>query len=181
MRLFLAIGLPDNVRRFVGGLQEQLRKSIVGPARWVPLENLHFTLKFLGDVPDDKLDSVRAAFASIEGDSFDLQFSALAQLPPDGRADVVCIDIAHIPAALHSLVNHIETTCESIGFPRETRPYHPHLTLVRLSVPRFVSREIEMPIVPAKFRVDEIALMQSTLTTAGSTYQVIERRELALA
>ena len=180
MRLFLAIGLPDSIRRYVGGLQEQLKKSITGPGRWVPIENLHFTLKFLGEVDDHRQNDILAAFQSIAGKCFGLQLGSLAQLPPTGRADILSIDLANIPNELARLHESVEASFESLNFPRETRAFHPHLTLARLKIPRFISREIQMEIVPAKFKVNEILLMQSTQTSAGSTYQVIEHRELGM-
>lgn len=179
MRLFLAIDIPSPVRRLIGGVQEQLRKSIRGPIKWVDPESFHFTLKFLGEVGEDRRDEVIAAMQSIEASRFELQLSSVNQLPPEGRARVVMVDLAEIPQALQDLHEKTEFAFESLHFEREDRDFHPHLTLARLSVPRFVSRETAVELPPARFSVDEFVLMHSTLTHHGPTYQPLARRALA--
>jgi len=178
MRLFLAIDIPDPIRRLIGGVQEQLRKSIRGPIRWVDPANFHFTIKFLGEVEDAS--PILAAVQSIQGSCFDLQLGSLAQLPPTDRADVVMIDLANVPDELLHLHQAVEAAFESLNFPRDPRPFHPHLTLARLSVPRFVSREIALDIAPVRFHVDAIHLMESTHDEAGSTYRKISRIDLSI-
>lgn len=178
MRLFLAIEPPSSVRRLIGGVQEQLRKSIRGPMKWVDPANFHFTLKFLGDVPDARKDELLAMMQTIVAAPFELQLSAVSQLPPEGRANVVIVELAQIPPEMQDLRDKLETGCEPMGFAREDRAFHPHLTLARLSVPRFVSRETDLPIPPAKFTVNEFVLMQSIRTNEGSKYQELGRQRL---
>ena len=179
MRLFLAIEPPPPIRRLLGGVQEQLRKSIRGPIRWVDPVNFHFTLKFLGETPASQLGDLLAGLQVVRGTGFELQLKSVSQLPPEGRANVVIVDLACIPPEMLELHAAVETGCIALGFAGETRAYHPHLTLARLSVPRFVSRETDLPIPPAKFSVQEFLLMESTQTPAGSVYRAVERFPLA--
>lgn len=180
MRLFLAIDVPISVRRSLARAQEYLRKQLRPPISWVDPENFHLTLKFLGDVPDPKLGELLPVLQAITGNAFDLQLNRIAQLPPKGKARVVMADLATIPEALQSLFQSVEDELSNIGFQREPRAYHPHLTIARLKVPRFIARELsEIPFTPQAFQVNDFRLMESKLKPSGAEYHLAARFELA--
>ncbi len=132
MRLFVALDLPKAVRGALGELTAKLKpKSQV--ARWVHLESMHVTLKFLGHSPPEKLNSIRDALRSIHSSrAIDLHFRGLGFFPNERRPSVIWSGIEASPN-LPEIVAAIETAVEPLGFERESRPYFPHLTLARFN------------------------------------------------
>ncbi len=130
MRLFVALELSQEVREAIAALIRAL-KPLDESWKWTRAENLHITLKFLGEVPEEKLDRVVVALrAVVLSESLALQFRELGFFPDERRPRVLWIGV-HAPPALPCLTTSIEETLETIGIPREERAYTPHLTLAR--------------------------------------------------
>jgi 2'-5' RNA ligase len=139
MRLFVALEIPAAVRENLAVLMDDLRTADVpsskSKARWVRPENLHVTLKFIGNVDAGKLDAIRAALAEVRSESgVELRFHGLGFFPNDKRPRVFWAGIEASPN-LVPLAREIDARMEKLGIPRETREFAPHLTLARFDPP----------------------------------------------
>jgi len=139
MRLFVALEIPAAVRDNLATLIDELRAadapSARNKARWVRPENLHVTLKFIGNVDASKLDAIRGALAEVRSESsVELRFRGLGFFPNDRRPRVFWAGIEASPN-LAPLANQIDARMEKLEIPRETREFAPHLTLARFDPP----------------------------------------------
>ena len=134
MRLFVAIELSSDLRARLVKMQDAVR-AVAANLSFTRPENLHLTLKFLGEVPDAQVPQVSSALASITRvGEFDLKCTGIVCFPERGRVRVVGAAVESISSLLE-LQRRIETAMEATGFPREGRPYHPHITLARARNP----------------------------------------------
>ncbi len=178
MRLFVAVNLPDPVRHNVRDLTRQLRDSRY-PIRWVASEAMHITLKFLGEVPDKKEDAITKSLekAAAGVSRFALRLDRFGAFPNPRRARVVWVG-CEAPAQIKQLHEQVEAGMSEIGFDRENRSFHPHVTLGRArrdaSPSRLggLSRMLESLVVDVEFPVTSVELMQSELSRAGAKYTV---------
>jgi 2'-5' RNA ligase len=175
MRLFLAIELSDETRRHLAGVQEHLR-GLLRNVSWTKPENLHLTLKFLDEVPDDQVKAVCDALSAIPPvGPFPLAADGLTCFPPHGAARIITAGM-QTPPPLQELVNHIEATCKPLGFPLEGRAYRAHVTLARARTPlppplRQAMEQAAHSLWPGpETLVEEFILMQSQLKREGAIY-----------
>jgi len=174
MRLFLAIELPAEIRQTLATIS---RPPVAG-LRWTAAEQLHLTLKFLGEVPDGDVPRlIEALTTTPKPPPIPLVIDGLSLFPPRGRVRIVAANVADASGSLHRLAADLEAAFEPLGFPRERRPFAAHVTLARDRVP--VPRErltIDLP--RLAFEAWEYVLMQSHLSNKGSTYTVAARFRL---
>ena len=185
MRLFIAVNIPDEMRKEIWDTAAPLRE--LGHAiRWVAPEALHLTLKFLGEVSANQEDSVRKALetAAAGAHPFALPLGGFGAFPNTRRATVIWVGCKSA-STLQILQRQIEEQTSEIGFPSETRAFHPHLTLGRL---RRGAQSSQMSgLTGVLDRLDytgevvlrSVELMQSELTHAGANYTVRESVELS--
>ncbi|MFQ5656195.1 MAG: RNA 2',3'-cyclic phosphodiesterase [Candidatus Methylomirabilales bacterium] len=180
MRLFIAINVDRPLKALLAEIQERLKRT-AAPVSWVKPENLHFTLKFLGAVPEDQLPALRAAFRhSLAGiRSFTLLLAGLGAFPPRGKPRVIWVGIEQGTSEMEKIRERIDEALLSLGFPREDRPFRPHLTLGRVRGLRGLDslvtylRNAEVSQV-GLMQVRCIELMQSQLHPGGSIYTQVE-------
>jgi RNA 2',3'-cyclic 3'-phosphodiesterase len=144
VRLFVALEIPCAVRDNLTALMNELRaadaSSSKNKARWVRPENLHVTLKFIGNVDAGKLDAIRAALAEVcSGSAVELRFRGLGFFPNEKRPRVLWAGI-EASSNLAPLAASIDARLEKVGIPRETREYSPHLSLARFDPPGISER-----------------------------------------
>jgi len=180
LRTFIAADIPPSIKKSIQVQVDNLRKFIGDSSvRWVSVDNIHLTLKFLGDTSPSNLDLLKQTIRT-QADSFseiDLSIGGLGSFPSPKRARVLLIRI-QAPAALEALARGVDSACAKIGYQPETRPFSPHLTIGR--VRRGVSRSDQMKIQKAlteikidslgTTRVDYIHLYKSELSPAGAAY-----------
>lgn len=131
MRLFVAIDLPKAVQDELGQLIGQLRP--LAAVRWSHAENLHVTTKFIGEWPGDRLPEMKRTLAAVAAPApFDIALDGLGWFPNPHQPRIFWIGVA-APPALAELAAATEAAVESLGIPREDRPFRPHLTLARLN------------------------------------------------
>src|SRR5512133_4052691 len=126
MRLFIAIELPADLKMTLG----QLRVEIQG-ARWVPAEQIHLTLAFLGEVAETDVEWLTRALAGIQTNEFRLCFSGTGCFPTRHRPRVLWIGLEP-HARLQELAGKVRETVIACGIAQEERPFSPHITLARL-------------------------------------------------
>lgn len=180
VRSFIAIELPDELKLELVVLVRRLREDCPSVMRWVEPANTHLTLKFLGDVAVDRLEAVQAALdaACAETAPFQLEFSGLGVFPEEERVRTVWVDVRDESGQMATLQTAIEQAMAELGFPVESRPFTPHLTLGRVrDRARPEEREAIGQVVAAgEFQasapvdVKVIHLMKSRLTRGGAIY-----------
>ncbi|WP_158746646.1 RNA 2',3'-cyclic phosphodiesterase [Acidisphaera sp. L21] len=126
MRLFVALELPHDARARLA----RLGTSMLG-ARWLPPENLHLTLRFLGEMPGHRAEELDGALAALRGRGFTLHISGVGVLEKAGRPQALWAGIERNPQLDH-LQAKIETAVQRVGFEPERRRFNPHVTVARL-------------------------------------------------
>lgn len=178
MRLFVAVLLAEEVRRGLARALNALRAA-GGPVTWVAADNLHLTLKFLGEVPESGLDGVLTATgrAAARAARFDLELAGVSAFPPR-RPRVIAAGASDRPATLAGLAASLEDELAALGVPREDRPFRAHITLGRLKGPpgaRLGAAIAGMGRTGFGVQpVSEIALVRSRLTSTGAVYAPLE-------
>jgi 2'-5' RNA ligase len=178
MRAFVAIDLPDPVRDALVAVQEALP---VG--RPSDPDQLHLTLAFLGEQPDEVVEAAHWALTRLSGPPFDLQLSGLGTF--GDRAPSTVWAGVRDPAALKALQARVLSALHGAGLMLERRRFRPHVTLARLGrlqaaeeerLARFLSRFGAFPSPP--FRVGDLGLWRSTLHRSGAVHDELARYPL---
>ncbi len=189
VRAFVAIELPDRAKDALARVVGELRAARLGGLRAVRPEGIHLTLKFLGDVPADRIDAIGAAAerAARQHAPFALELSGVGAFPSGRAPRVLWAGIAGDLDGLGALQASVDGCLADLGFARERRAFNPHLTLARLR--DSASREersralcvlrAAQPREAMSLDVDAIALFQSTLTPGGAVYRRLLRVPLA--
>ncbi len=181
MRLFIAIEFSKALRDEIQQWTRSLTRAIPDPEhrlRWVKEDQLHLTLKFLGETRENQLPRLQQALQMAVQDhsSFSLDLAKVGHF--GGR--VVWLGLETGVESVSSLAKSIEDRCDSLGFVRENRPFHPHITLARSKVNPGTIRLADLAppltqkIFPA-FPVNSVSLIQSTISPRGSIYETLER------
>jgi len=133
MRLFCGIDLPEDVRERLERLLMHLRPA--AHLKWSPVYNLHITLKFIGEWPEEKLPQLEAALRSVcRRNPIPLEVHGLGWYPNPKNPRVFWVGV-HDSDGLTALARDIETALEPLGIAKETRPFAGHLTLARIKDP----------------------------------------------
>jgi RNA 2',3'-cyclic 3'-phosphodiesterase len=144
VRLFVALEIPSAVRDNFAALINEFRavdaSASKNRVRWVRAENLHVTLKFIGNLDAGKLDPIRAALAEVySSGAVELNFRRLGFFPDEKRPRVLWAGMVASPN-LAPLAAGLDARLEKLGIPRETREFAPHLTLARFDPPSISER-----------------------------------------
>lgn len=134
LRLFIAVELPHEARAAVSGVIEQVVESGVKNLRPVRPETVHLTLKFLGDVPSDRVDELVKRVAPVVGahTPFGMALRGAGVFPSPSRTRVLWLGISGDSMALEELHSGIEDAVASLGFARDRKSFSPHLTVARV-------------------------------------------------
>ena len=191
LRLFAALDPPDLVRRRLAGWQADLRRSAgrhADAVRWTPADRLHVTLKFLGAVPEERLDAVREAIAGAAAGSrpLRLEVRGAGGFPSSRRARVIWLGLSGDPGGLAELAGELGRRLAPMGFAVEGRPLTPHVTIGRSRDGRG-SPGLGGAIAGAataeaiQWRAGEISLFRSHLSSEGARHEVLARFPLGPA
>lgn len=183
MRLFVALEIPSIVRQNLATLLDAFR-AVAKEPRWVRTENLHVTLKFLGEAAESKVDTLHRALGEIRSDKpVALEFRGLGFFPSEKHPRVFWAGM-EVSSNLKTLAGDIETAVEKLGIPREKREFSPHLTLARLERPRLPEalRKLIADNHQCEFgslRTNEFQLIQSKLKPTGAEYTTVATFQFA--
>lgn len=182
-RLFVALEPPDAVRRRLAALAVELRRAAGRAAdevRWVPPENVHLTLQFLGAVPGERVADVEAAIraAAAAAHPLSLEVKGAGGFPNARRPRVVWAGLGGDLAALGALVRDLGRSLAPLGFPPEDRPFSAHLTLGRARDGRGApglagALAAAAGASGAPWRASEVVLFESHLSPKGPRYEAI--------
>ncbi|HRZ86846.1 MAG TPA: RNA 2',3'-cyclic phosphodiesterase [bacterium] len=179
IRAFIAVKLDPQLQKALGELQRQLKRGGAG-MKWVEPENIHLTIKFLGDVPADRIDEVKTAVAGVAARSggIDMSFANIGVFPDLRRPRVVWAGVEQGKEELGRLAEDIEAACGALGFAKEERPFVSHVTIARVKELGSPQRFLESlrPHQGKEFgrmRATRLSLIKSTLTPNGPKYDTI--------
>ncbi len=168
IRLFVALELPEDVR----GSLARLCSGLPG-ARWVPPENLHLTLRFIGEVDQGFAEDIDAALGTVKTPAFDLFLEGVGHFGKGRAARTLWVGVGS-SETLVRLQAKIETALLGAGVAPETRKFTPHVTLARLKAPPRGKLESYLLAHDAfrtrPFAVTRFALFSSFLSSSGAIY-----------
>ncbi|MFK8112272.1 MAG: RNA 2',3'-cyclic phosphodiesterase [Rubripirellula sp.] len=184
IRTFIAIPLDDEVRRAAIKMIGKLRAPEDG-IKWVPTDNLHLTLKFLGEVENMEVPGVCKILRDVcrDHEPFHLVFGGASGLPDIARSRVVCASVEDSSQSLTRIVTQLEQDYAEIGFKQEPRDYVPHLTLGRAKGRRANAEVVERVQQHAEselgtMTVDTVCVFGSFLEKGGPVYQIMNTIDL---
>lgn len=134
IRVFIAVDLPPAIQESVEKQTAHLRRTLDDDLiRWVPAQNMHLTLKFIGNIAASHLDFLKQMLTQSVNSQrqFDLQVGGIGSFPNLKRPRVLWVGI-HAPADLTSLQKNVEAGAVRLGYEKEERAFSPHLTLGRV-------------------------------------------------
>jgi 2'-5' RNA ligase len=183
MRLFTAVDLPEPVREHLARISESLRKHpALNDLSWTRTENLHITLKFLGEIPDAQVANLAGALARLAVPEMSLVLNPFLVLPGQGPARVLAANVRGDVEPLGKLFGQIESAVQPLGVRREARAFKPHVTLARVRRPtrqltaQALGRIVDPGLLPTPtFTVSQFTLYQSVLDSKGSIYTPVAR------
>ena len=184
-RTFVAIELPPALRaKLIEHIQQLRREAPDARASWSRENNLHLTLKFLGNVPGGEIPKLSGAIARAVTAvrPFELRVAGCGVFPPKGRPNVLWIGVMDVERELAQLYRRMEDECSHVGFPREQRSFHPHLTIARLrkhgDERRLAEVHQKLEFNNGTFSVSEVVVFKSELLPHGSKHTPISRHLL---
>jgi 2'-5' RNA ligase len=184
-RVFCAVELPAEVRRQLEEHILNLRKAVPDvAASWSRVENIHLTLKFLGNVAVDRIPAISAAASRAveEFSPFPIGVGDTGVFPRPSRAQVLWIGVSDPSGKLSALQGRLENECAVESFAKEDRDYRPHLTIARIRRPegarRLADTHLEMNFPTTDIELSELILFRSELSPKGSKYTAISKHPI---
>jgi len=174
-RLFVAIDLPESMRRLLEGLDPCIPR-----VRWVERDQMHLTLGFFGEVPEDIELQLRDKLSAIEFGAFFLSVSGVGTFSAKGAVKIIWIGVGKAHPHLFQIHKHVQEAALAVGLEADLRPWHPHITIARCrdvsaqSVRKFLQSNANFD--AGMIRVQTFHLYSSKLTPAGP----IHTRELTV-
>jgi len=175
IRTFICIEIPETIRVRIAALQNELRQA-EAQVSWTKPSNIHLSLKFLGDVPASRIESVLAAtgLAAAAHGAFEIEVRGAGCFPSPRSPRVLWVGVSGGLNPLRELQASIEDELARSGFAREPKPFSPHLTIGRVRPGRTSSQVAEELMLrrfePESFRAGAMIVMRSDLNPAGSIY-----------
>jgi RNA 2',3'-cyclic 3'-phosphodiesterase len=174
LRLFVALDIPEDVRAAIAALAARLR-SVCASARWVRIEGAHVTLKFIGEVPVENVESIEAALRTLPFPAaLKIVFRGVGFFPNERRPQVLWAGI-EAGLELRILAEAVETALEPLGISRDRREFSPHVTLARFKSPEKLAGlraaiDAAGPLNFGQMIANEFHLYQSILKPGGAEY-----------
>jgi 2'-5' RNA ligase len=174
-RLFVAIDLPDSTRQLLADLDPDIRG-----VRWTEPDQMHLTLGFFGDVPEDNELKLREKLSAIGFGAFFLHVNGIGAFYSRGAPKIIWIGVGKAHPHLFQIHKRVQEAALAVGIEPELRPWHPHITIARCTgvsaqaLRKFLQSNAEFD--TGMIRVDAFHLYSSNLTPAGP----IHTRELTV-
>ena len=187
-RLFVAVPVPADVGAAIGGVIDEARQALgdeIRRIRWVQLAGLHITLRFLGPTPRARVGEVAAALdLAADGiPAFDVRFGGAGSFPTPDRPRALWLGIVEGAEPLGRIAAAFEEALSSAGWPVESRPFRPHMTVARTDGARegpgaAVSLARAVGALDAAFRADRVILYRSHLGAGPAKYEPLHTAPL---
>jgi len=171
VRAFFGLPLPEEHREALGRYIVQCQ-AMAPDFRWVPVANLHLTVRFIGGVDRQLVEAIADRLAEAHLTPFDLELGELGTFKRGRLVRVAWLGLASGGEPAQGIAAQVEAACVSAGLEAEKRPFQPHLTLAR-SRARFGAALPSLPDAPRlrPWKADELVLYQSHLGPRGSVYE----------
>ncbi|MBN1154852.1 RNA 2',3'-cyclic phosphodiesterase [candidate division KSB1 bacterium] len=180
IRTFIAIEIPSSIKKSIAQLQQTLKTNEANVS-WVKADNIHITLKFLGDVEENRIERIAAVLedAVREISRFTITIGGVGGFPNVNRPRVLWVSGFGHDQIVEDIVKRIENALHSIGFEAEKKKFTIHLTIGRVRDQKNIERITENLLQQKDFKggtfdVAEIVLMKSELNPAGSIYTPLQ-------
>ena len=191
-RLFVAVPLPDAARDTVVEIVEAVRDAVEREARlprsavrWVRMEHLHLTLRFLGPTPERLVPSLAGCVDRVVSGmpAADLTIAGSGAFPSPSRPRTIWLGLEDAGDALGTLARRLDDELAREGWVRETRPFRPHLTLARADGRRegpLVARQLAEAAAGTRipFTVDHVVLFESITGRGPAEYRALHEARL---
>jgi len=172
MRTFIAIDMPAEIRKELVKIQEKLKEKIgkIARAKFVAPENLHLTLKFLGELSDFKVNKIKETLRQVKFKAFKVKLNSLGVFTEKFiRVVWINLEPAKPIMELHEKIDSL--------FEKKDKNFETHVTLARIKFvsdrKEFISKLKEIKVEPLEFEINSFALKKSTLTEKGPIYETI--------
>jgi len=183
IRTFIAVDIPDSIREKIARLQAKLKEKKAN-VKWVRPQTIHITLKFLGDVEEERIDEIGEAIErAVKGfQPFTAFVGGAGRFPNDRKPRVLWVGVKKGGNALSELADRIENECAQLGFEKGKRKYSAHLTLGRVRSSKNIGSVVEamnsMEFEGGFFEASEVLIMKSDLKPTGAVYTVLKKIKL---
>lgn len=180
IRAFIALDISEEIRKELTLVQSQLKTKLKDGISWVKPENIHISLRFLGDIRQEDIIKINEIITSLaqETKSFEISLGELGVFANINNPRVIWVGIQKGKDTTKLLQRHLEEKLKTLGFEPERQTFHPHLTLTRIKYlkDKTVLEQCLRIISPdnrLSCLIDKIILFQSTLSPQGSIYTKI--------
>lgn len=188
MRAFIAIEISDAIKDMLGRVITHLKYSGTD-VKWVDPGIIHLTLKFLGEITDDKRDDIKSSLDTLAKDvkPFEMTIKDLGAFPAIERPRVIWVGLDKGSLEATDLALRIENSLSEAGFPGSDRPFSPHLTIGRVRSPLNLDKlkdkvssasSIIQSAGAVYHKVSSVILFQSTLTSHGAIHNKLHESTL---
>jgi len=171
MRAFIAIEMPEEVKKVFLEAQSKFDKD---KAKLKITRDFHLTLKFLGEVDENKVEEIKKKLSEIKFDSFETSLTDIGVFPGEDYIRVIWIGLDDSKGKIKKLQQEIDEKLQKLGFKKDER-FHPHVTLARVKFvedkENFIKNLKEIKIKKETFQITELKLIKSTLTPEGPVYE----------
>ncbi len=180
LRTFIAVELTEEIRTVLQDIQGRL-KTFHADVKWVEPQNIHLTLKFLGDVgPKDIQPLIETLRAALKGTPIPTELAELGAFPDLRRPRVLWAGLRDEDGRIAQLASTIEEVLGKIGYKKEPRDFKAHVTLGRVRSLKNITlliKELQKYRFPRRFPqvIAGITLFKSTLTSSGPLYEILEK------
>ncbi|MEK6835504.1 MAG: RNA 2',3'-cyclic phosphodiesterase [Nanoarchaeota archaeon] len=179
MRLFIGIFLPEEILDYLYQVQTKLKQNLPAKITWVHKKILHFNLKFIGEVYENKINEIKERLNKIKFKSFRIKLDKIGVFPNENYIRIIWVGLK--PAGkIIELQQKIDSELLDL-FPKDQR-FSPHMTLGRV---KFIKdkeqfkKNLKLEIAEKEFEVNEFCLVKSELSKDGSKYEILETYNLA--
>jgi 2'-5' RNA ligase len=174
MRTFLAVEVPENIRRVICDFVQIVAKKEV-PIKWVKLDNMHITLKFLGEIDENKRADITPVITEVsrQHSPFTVEMEDLGCFPHARNPRVIWLGMKHGGEELSVIAADLEKELTRFGF-KEEKIFHPHLTIGRMKKFCRVEEILAQTISTEPFTVASLVLFKSVLKPEGPIYTALD-------
>jgi 2'-5' RNA ligase len=175
MRLFVAIELPEGVKGTITKAQDSISNDLA-ETKYLTKEQMHLTLKFLGEVEEDKIQIIKEKLKQIKFQPFSFELDKIGVFPSENYIRVVWVGIKPEDKVIN-LQESIENSLKEFNFKKDFK-FHPHITLGRVKFVKdkkaFIEKLKSTEVEKKKIEINEFKLIKSTLTEQGPVYEILE-------
>lgn len=181
LRLFIAAPLSEKTKKKISLWQQDIDDKTSGKIKFVKPENLHITLKFLGDVEEEEKDKIISSLGSLEEkNSFKSDIQTVSAFPDIKNPKILVAKLINNQEILQGIFSELENELSKLGFKKEDRYFIPHITLARIkdnrgrdSIVDWFDSKARTKFNKISFEIDKICLFQSILKSEGPIYKEI--------